>query len=285
MTTRRPLGAAALLVIAGMLLAPTPAHARLDYEVRPGDTLLGIALHHGVGVADLAQANGVDDPDRIAAGTVLVIPGAGATTYVVQPGDTLGGIAARHGVSVSALAQANGISNPDLIRVGQPLAVDGSSAPAASSGSSSSSGATGSSGSSGSSERPSDREVRALITATAQRYGWRPAVPLGLAMQESGWNNTVVSSAGAVGIMQVLPATAEWAATYLVGRTLDLHDPADNVEAGMAYLDYLYGRFDGDVALALAAYYQGPRHVDENGPSEGARRYVANVLALAERLG
>jgi soluble lytic murein transglycosylase len=104
-------------------------------------------------------------------------------------------------------------------------------------------------------------------------------------MQESGWNNSVVSSAGARGIMQVMPATGEWVGQYLLNRSLDLGDPADNVAAGMAYLDYLYGRFDGDIERTLASYYEGPRRVEENGVSEGGRRYAANVLALAERYG
>lgn len=279
----------AIMIPSALLLLAAPAGARLDYEIRPGDTLGAIALQHGVTSQALAQANGLDDPNRIVAGAVLVIPGAEPTTYVVQPGDTLGGIAARFGVTARALAEANGITDPDLIRAGQTLSVeggagDGGAAPA--SGSTSSGSTSSGSAGQGSNQRPSDEEVRALITRTAQAYGWRPAVPLGLSMQESGWNNTVVSSVGAMGLMQVLPATAEWAGTYLVGRTLDLRDPADNVEAGMAYLDYLYGRFDRDIELALAAYYEGPRRVEDNGgPSDGARRYVANVLALAERYG
>lgn len=269
----------AIMIPSALLLLAAPAGARLDYEIRPGDTLGAIALQHGITSQALAEANGLDDPNRIVAGAVLVIPGAEPTTYVVQPGDTLGGIAASFGVSTQALADANGITDPDLIRAGQALSVEGGGAAAAGSASSGSAGQ-------GSTSRPSDDEVRALITRTAQAYGWRPAVPLGLSMQESGWNNTVVSSVGAVGLMQVLPATGEWAGTYLVGRPLDLRDPADNVEAGMAYLDYLYGRFDRDIELALAAYYEGPRRVEDNGgPSDGARRYVANVLALAERYG
>lgn len=253
-----------------LVLLATPAHARLDVRVKPGDTLGGIAAAHGVSTADLARANSIANPNLIVAGTVLVIPGSAAATYVVEPGDTLGGIAASFGVTVAELAAANGIRDPNKIRVGQHLSVESDRAnPTAAPSSQPSS--------------VSSDEVRGLIVDTAARYGWRPFVPLGLAMQESGWNNSVVSSAGAVGIMQVLPSTGEWTGRWLVGRSLDLTNPADNVEAGIAYLDYLYRRFDRDVDVALAAYYEGPARVAANGPSASARRYVANVLALADR--
>lgn len=272
--------AGAVLVAATVLvgLLPGVAHARLDYRVQGGDTLSAIAARHGVSAASLVDANGLDDPDRIVAGTVLVIPGGEgpAGGHVVQPGETLSAIAARYGVSTSALAEANGITNPNLIRAGQHLRVAGGSSNAAQPSTTSSSSTTSASSS-------SRDDVRRLITQEAQRHGWRPAVPLGLAMQESGWNNSVVSSAGARGIMQVMPATGEWVGRFLLGRSLDLADPADNVAAGMAYLDHLYSRFDGDIERTLAAYFEGPERVVRNGPSESGRRYAANVLALADR--
>ena len=259
------------LVTAAVLALPAPAHA---YVVAQGDTLSGIASRHGVSTRAVAEANRIADPDLVVAGTTLVIPdasgGTTSVTHVVQPGETLSHIAAQYGVSVSALAAANGIADPNRIRSGVTLAVAGGGGGAATS--TSTAPVNASSGS-----------VRQLISDAAVRHGWRPAVPLGLAMQESGWNNTVTSSAGARGIMQVMPATGEWVGTYLLDRPLDLSDPYDNVAAGMAYLDYLYGRFRGDIERTLAAYYEGPRRVEENGISEGGQRYAANVLALAER--
>jgi LysM repeat protein len=272
---RRAARVAAAMGTAAVLALPGTADA---YVVAAGDTLSGIAAAHGISASALASANDIADPDLVVAGATLLIPdGAGGTrasTHVVQPGETLSQIAAQHGVTVGALAAANGIADPDHIRSGVALSVSGSGGAAA--GSADPVGSTGTA-------RASDDTVRALISDAAVRHGWRPAVPLGLAMQESGWNSTVVSPAGAIGIMQVLPATGEWVGQYLLGRTLDLRVPADNVAAGMAYLDYLYGRFRGDTVLALAAYYEGPRRVEDNGPSAGAERYAANVLALAER--
>ncbi|WP_370326123.1 LysM peptidoglycan-binding domain-containing protein [Euzebya sp.] len=269
-----------IVAVAGLTIVTGPTAAS-GYVVERGDTLSGIASRHGVSTAAVADANGLADPDLIVEGAVLVIPsGSGrpsAVTHVVAPGETLSHIAAMYGVSVSALAEANGIDDPDLIYSGRQIAVAGG---AGGGGTTATPAATGGGG------RAADRdEVRRLIVETAQRWGWRPAIPLGLAMQESGWNNTVVSSAGAIGIMQVLPATGEWAGTYLLDRQPDLRQPADNVAAGIAYLDYLYGRFDGDIELTLAAYYEGPRRVEERGPSEGGRRYAANVIALSERYG
>ena len=124
-----------MLVAATLLVGVFPgvAHARLDYRVQGGDTLSAIAARHGVSATSLVDANGLDDPDRIVAGTVLVIPGGEgpAGGHVVQPGETLSAIAARYGVSTSALAEANGITNPNLIRAGQHLRVAGGSSPAA----------------------------------------------------------------------------------------------------------------------------------------------------------
>lgn len=199
---------------------------------------------------------------------MLFVPTAASAHVVVAEGDTLSGLAGRHGVSTSHLAAVNGIADPDRIRAGSRLAVTGDAAETTSTSPTS---------------RPADSTVEWLITDAAQARGWRSAVPLGLAMQESGWNQNVVSGVGAIGLMQVLPATGEWVGTYLLGRGLDLHDPADNVAAGMAYLDYLYNRFDRDLDLTLAAYYEGPQRVTDNGPSVGGQRYAANVRALADR--
>jgi LysM repeat protein len=105
------------------------------YVVQPGDTLATIARRFGVTVADLARANGINDPNRVNGGTLLRIgteppppPGVhGGSTgeHVVAAGQTLSGIAGHYGISVAELAAANAISDPNLIRVGQRLAVPG----------------------------------------------------------------------------------------------------------------------------------------------------------------
>jgi soluble lytic murein transglycosylase-like protein len=89
-----------------------------------------------------------------------------------------------------------------------------------------------------------------------------------------------VSSANAIGAMQVVPSSGRWAST-LVGRRLDLLDAADNVTAGVAILAAL--RAVEPEHLAVAAYYQGLTSVQAHGLYADTRRYVADVLTLRER--
>jgi soluble lytic murein transglycosylase-like protein len=101
-------------------------------------------------------------------------------------------------------------------------------------------------------------------------------LPLGLlagvALVESQFTADAESSAGAVGVMQLMPATAD-------ALHVDALDPAANVLGGAVYLRQLLTRYDGDVALALAAYNAGPTAVDRAGgaPSEETRTYVGDV--------
>lgn len=106
---------------------PTPG-GWVDYMIKAGDTLSGIAGARGIGVDELARINSIGNPNLIYAGQVIRVPGGGAAApstghYRVQPGDTLAAIAQRFGTTVQALAAANGISNPDLIFAGQWLDV------------------------------------------------------------------------------------------------------------------------------------------------------------------
>src|SRR5437588_9492272 len=116
----------AALVVAGQAAAGA-------YVLRPGDTLTGVAARNRVSVTDLAQANGISNPDRVLAGTSLRIPGGPATAgtpvagagptsnYVVKAGDNLETLARRFGTTSKALAAANGVRNPDLVVIGTKL--------------------------------------------------------------------------------------------------------------------------------------------------------------------
>ncbi len=99
------------------------------YTVRAGDTLSRIAARHGVTTAALARVNGLADPNRIVAGTSLVLPET-TSTYVVRSGDTLAAIARRFDTSVASLVKTNALRDANLIRVGQRLAVPGGTSPA-----------------------------------------------------------------------------------------------------------------------------------------------------------
>jgi LysM repeat protein len=105
------------------------------HTVQAGENLYRIALKYGLTYRELAEANGIANPDKIQAGTVLTIPGCGDTseaseettegeeTYTVQPGDNLYRIALKFGLTWQELATYNGIENPDAIFVGQVLRI------------------------------------------------------------------------------------------------------------------------------------------------------------------
>ena len=102
------------------------------------------------------------------------------------------------------------------------------------------------------------------ISRVAERYGVDPYLIAAVARTESGYDPEAVSHAGAVGVMQLMPDTAEWIvglAGWKGGQEPDLTDPDDNLELGAFYLAYLLERFDGDRRAAIAAYNAGPNVV------------------------
>jgi LysM repeat protein len=248
-----------LLILAAFLVLGTAS-----YTVKPGDTLSEIARSVGVSVRALAAANGIANPDFIRDGTVLTVPSgsADAGSYRVVRGDTLSHIARRHGVSTSTLAAHNGMRVHDLLREGRTLSIPAGGT------------ASGDGG---------RAEIGALLRQTAGRYGLSSSLVQAVAWQESGWNNSAVSSADARGVMQVLPSTGRFIGGSLLGRPVDLDNTADNIEAGVAFLAYLGRLTGGDERAMLAGYYQGLRSVRVNGIYDETVRYVDNVQALRGR--
>ena len=103
-----------------------------------------------------------------------------------------------------------------------------------------------------------------------------PALVLALISVESGGRADAVSHAGARGLMQLMPATADRFAVA------DSFAPSENIRGGVAYLDWLLGHFDGDPILALAGYNAGEGSVRNAGgvpPFAETRAYVPKVLA------
>jgi N-acetylmuramoyl-L-alanine amidase len=270
----------------GAPAAPTGAAGSV--VVRPGDTLGVIAARHGTSAGALAAANGIADPNRVRAGRRLRLPGGGsassgatsaraASRHTVRPGESLSAIAARYGASVRGIARLNGLRNVNLIRAGQRLRVPGGGAlPGPSS--------TGFLVR-GSAAAPtvSREEVRRLIDQHAARHGVDPALARAIAWQESGFQQQVVSSAGARGVMQLMPDTARWAGDDLLGRSIDARDAADNIEAGVAFLAWLDRRAGGTQRM-IAAYYQGLASVRRRGLYDDTKAYVSSVLALRGRV-
>ncbi len=262
-----------LAVAVGLGLAFVPeAQASDGYKVRWGDTLTGIAAAHGTTVGALAGANDLDPAGVLVEGAVLALPagGSGPSTgsgsYVVQAGDTLSAIAARYGTSVSALARANGLSRVNFIVAGSSLSIPGAVAASVS--------APGAVAAAWSTESSLD--------SWAAHYGVDPRLVRALAWMESGYQPDAVSSAGAMGVMQVMPSTWSYVETVLLGRAVP-HTADGNVRVGVAYLAHLLRAFGGDERRALAAYYQGERSVKTIGVLRESRRYVMDILALKNR--
>lgn len=116
-----------------------------------------------------------------------------------------------------------------------------------------------------------------LIEDAAERYRLDSLLLLAMVQTESGFDAGAVSPAGAQGLMQLMPTTAQ---TY---GTVRLTDPHANLRAGARYLRDLLGRFDDDLELALAAYNAGPAAVRRAGgvpPIRETRHYVERVLTL-----
>lgn len=118
---------------------------------------------------------------------------------------------------------------------------------------------------------------RAAITASVE-----PNLLRAVIVVESGFNPRAVSKRGAVGLMQLMPATAT---RFGVSNP---YDPRENVHAGARYLKFLIDRFGQDVRLALAAYNAGEEAVDRNGgqipPFTETMAYVPRVLKIYRML-
>jgi soluble lytic murein transglycosylase-like protein len=119
------------------------------------------------------------------------------------------------------------------------------------------------------------------VVRTANRYDVNPYLALAVAWHESGWQQHVISSAHAVGVMQVLPSTGRWMETY-TGHRLDIYRLRNNVTAGVVLLKVL--RSQAGPKHAIAGYYQGLGSVQAYGLYDSTKHYVATVQALQRRL-
>ncbi len=306
---------------AGSTAVPASTSTSGAYVVQPGDTLSAIAARSGVSVDALAAANGLNPNSFLLTGTVLhlagssssgtAVPVSDATTssgsgsggsYVVQAGDTLSAIAARAGESVNALAAANGLDANKFLITGTVLRVpagsgsaSGSSVEVSMSSASSDSNAATSQPVGGTAQGvPTDppyptpeRVTASEVGSVAAANGVPSSLADAIAWQESGFNNDLVSSADARGVMQILPGTWEW-----IQHSLDTGGPplapasaADNVRGGVLLLHSLLGSTGGDEAMAAAGYYQGLPSVMQNGVYPSTRNYVNSVLALESQFG
>lgn len=275
------LGAARLVDVDAPSATPSAAWS---YTVQAGDTLDGLAQRWGVAPGALIQANALMNPNLLFVGQVLTVPG-GAPPHVqpaaavtpapppapasgvsqliaqlsypitVQPGDSLWSVAARHGISLQALQWCNpGVTT---LEVGQQLAVP----------------------------TVTNARVEQELSAAAVAQGVNPALAEAVAWEESGFQPQVQSLAGALGVMQVEPATAAFVNNQLLSPPVSAATEVGNIQIGVRFLRFLVQQAGGNVGLALADYAQGTGSVAANGQYPVTQQYVANVLALQARFG
>ena len=131
---------------------------------------------------------------------------------------------------------------------------------------------------------PPPPSVRELLDAAALRHGLPPHLVEAVAYWESGWDESKVSATGAIGLMQVQPEVAAELGPRLIGRKVNLNDPADNADIGAAILKAYIDDQGGRVDRGLAAYYQGPQSLRDDGPQPDTQGYVDGIQALRQAL-
>lgn len=289
--------------------------------VRPGDTVWDLALAHGTTPEGLVAKNRLAAGGSVIhPGQRLLVPGAATSAsttkrspsspvpsrttsgrvHVVRPGDTMTDIAARYGTTLTKLLAANRLPDPGRIYPGQRISLPGAAVPTTPKSTrtptptseNTFAGYTYSDATVAAAKRnretlaraqvPSRTEIAAMIRRTAVRHGVDPRLALAIAWQESGWNQRAVSVANAIGAMQVIPASGDWA-SQLAGRRLDLLDAQDNITAGVVIIRALRTSAES-LEQAVAGYYQGLHSVRTKGPFADTKQYVAAVLAHLKRM-
>jgi LysM repeat protein len=300
---------------AAVLSAPATASAAFPHVVAAGESLSAVAASDGLTVDQLAAANGLAADASLLAGSTLMIPprteeaagsgagagesaaseeaapetsegGSNAGSYVVQPGDTLSAIAAQAGTSTDELAATNGIDPAATLLAGAVVRLPGASTDAVRPASSEGAGETAEASSNAPPYPTEETVTPSEVGSIAAENGVPPSLAKAIASQESGFNNNLTSSAGARGVMQIMPETWSSIGQELAGSTpLAAASAASNVRGGVLLLRSLLDATGGDSALAAAAYYQGLASVQEEGEEPATEQYVESVLALRQQFG
>lgn len=122
----------------------------------------------------------------------------------------------------------------------------------------------------------SKSQILNMISKISEKHGVDEKLVKAVIKQESGFNPAATSKAGAMGLMQLMPATAKHLGVK------DAYNPVQNVEGGVKYLKSMLNKYNGNIILALAAYNAGPGAVDKYSgvpPYQETQNYVKNILA------
>jgi len=266
------LATAVALLPAAAQAAPWPGHpdrSIVRHTVRPGETATGLAVRYHAWTAELFRLNRLGSKGTIYRGQVLRVPVVLSAVRrargqaVHQPRRTQQH-AEKHDTTPRRRAHKNH-GRQHHRRGARPLLVHTSTPPRG-----------------WRHDQLTRRQVRDLVARMARRYDVPPFLALGIAWQESGWQQRRVSHAGALGVMQVMPDTGRWMRWY-AGRKLRLRDTHDNIQAGMLTLRVLRSWTKHD-KNAIAAYYQGLGAVRRHGYYDDTKRYVRAVRAHERRL-
>ncbi|RYH96220.1 MAG: hypothetical protein EON48_18745 [Acetobacteraceae bacterium] len=256
---RRWVALGAALAVAGSLMTASPAEARpwpghpdrslVSYIVRPGDTASGLSVRYHAWTREFIKLNGslLRVGDRV---TIPVVVSAArkhrTSKHKTRPKSS------KHKTSKPRVKK----HRPNVH--GRPLA-----------------------GARWRHANLSRTQIRDLIGRQAKRRGVPVRLAQAIGWQESGWRQPLVSSAGAIGAMQILPSTGTWM-SGLAGKRLYIRDTHGNVRAGTLLLRTLLDETRSRRA-AVAAYYEGLGGI-QDGWYDETKRYVRSVMAIKRQL-
>jgi len=259
-----------------------PVNAYFDGPTLHGVRLLQRRLHlRGDGIVGPHTLTAIERREPVPLARPIVVvrhasprhaqPRRSVVVHVVKAGESLSLLAKRYHTTVARLARLNHLDPSKVLLIGTKLRIPTVSQrvkvaakPIAY-------------------RTASIASVRALLDHWAAHYGVSIHLVRALAWMESGYNDALVSSVGAKGIMQLLPTTWKFVETVVIGHRVH-HNPDGNVRVGVAYLAHLLHDFHGNTRLALAGWYQGERAVRKHGVYKVTKPFVADVLALARRM-
>jgi LysM repeat protein len=273
-------------LISGSSLAIPPQTAQTIAAASPATSATATAP---VGTTTAGDGDAdTDDATTSTATPVATAPAPVSTGgYLVQPGDTLSAIAARYGVGLDQLAAANGLDPAGVLVSGTTISVSGG--PAATSSAPATTEAVStpvSSGPSSSAQPTAETVSPSEVGSIAAADGVSPSLAEAIGYQESGFNNNMVSSTGATGVMQIEPGTWNYIGQNLASPPpLSPSSATDNIRGGVLLLHSLLDKTGGDPAMAAAAYYQGLQSVQQHGMYADTQQYVNDVMALRQRFG